>query len=389
MLVEPDSGPAPMHARAECHKLVSTMRGELESLAREDTRLQAVSVTAAVAALVLVLFGLSAASPRAASTPSTGVGSGGCAAAERLPARRLRVGVVLTGELNSPFEKLLYGGLQRAVRELGVDGRALVLGPKETGLASFSYLARQGFDVVVGDALTIEAMDAAALRFPGTCFVNIDARVEAFPHRPANVGGTIYRVEQAAYLAGYLGALVERQEPGRHVVSSIGGAKVPPVDRFIAGFQAGARKADPNVTILNDYAQIFSVPSRCRQLALHQIAQGSGVLFQVAGTCGLGALQAAKEKHVWGIGVDADESSVGPQVMTSVLKNLDVALVRAIRSILAGTFRAGTNATLSLRNCGVGLGKISPRVPRALVTKMERVRRQVLAGRIAVPVALD
>lgn len=349
-------------------------------------RLAVVTTAALVVALVLAGPLGSASFPGGRS--ATGAAKG-CAAAERLPKRPLRVGVVLgPAGLDDAYGTIVHRGLRRAVSRLGIVGRTLTAGPKENGSATYSYLARQGYDLLVGDASTALGLEAAAGQFPRTCFLSIDGGVETFPFRPPNVAGTVYRVEQAAYLAGYLAALVEQRRPGRHVVSSVGGAPVEPVDRFIAGFRAGARRADPHVGLLNGYTQDFLAAAKCRAVALHQIAEGSGVVFQVAGSCGLGALQAAREKHVWGIGVDTDESSLGPHVLTSVLKNVDVALFRAVRSLQTGTFRPGTNAVLSLKDGGVGLGRISPLVPRGLVARTERVRQQLVSGRLTAPATL-
>ena len=88
----------------------------------------------------------------------------------------------------------------------------------------------------------------------------------------------------------------------------VGGQKIPPVDHYIAGFQAGAKAADPELESLNAYSQDFIDQAKCKEIALDQIAKGSKVVFQVAGRCGLGALDAAKEKGVQGIGVDADQA---------------------------------------------------------------------------------
>lgn len=348
--------------------------------------------TAALALASALLVALLAVAPVGSSSSSGDLRAApgaGCTAAERLPPRKLRVGLVLDAGLTNPFDAIMFRGLQRAVRELGVEGKALVMGPKEGALASLSYLARQRFDLIAtSGGLYGDALDAAALQFPGVCFLSLDGPRSMLAHRPRNLRETLYRSEEASYLAGYLAVLVAKRQPGRPVVSTVGGARIPQVDRFIAGFRAGARRADPDVRLLGGYTQEFGDEKKCRALALHQIAEGSRVVFQVAGTCGLGALQAAKEKHVWGIGVDADESYLGPHVLTSVLKNMDVALVREVRSLLAGTFRTSSTDVLTLANGGVGLGTISPRVPRALVAKLERVRREVIAGRIAVPATL-
>ena len=83
------------------------------------------------------------------------------------------------------------------------------------------------------------------------------------------------------------------------------------MDHYIAGYQAGAKKANPDIKTLNAYSQDFVDQAKCKEIALDQIAQGSKVVFQVAGQCGLGALDAAKEKGVQGIGVDADQAYLG------------------------------------------------------------------------------
>src|SRR4030095_16390412 len=134
------------------------------------------------------------------------------------------------------------------------------------------------------------------------------------------------REEQAGYLAGHLAALVLTLSPGEEVLSSVGGQRVPAGERYIAGYQAGARGANPHVTTLNSYTDDFWDPAKGRSVALSQIAKGSRVVFQVASACGLGALQAASERGVWGIGVDVDQSHLGRHILTSALVRFDVAV---------------------------------------------------------------
>jgi basic membrane protein A len=157
------------------------------------------------------------------------------------------------------------------------------------------------------------------------------------------------------------------------VISSVGGDEIPTVDRFIAGYQAGAKKANSRITILNGYTRDFL------------IAKGSGVVFQVASACGLGALEAAGEQGVWGIGVDVDQSFLGSHILTSAAKRLDVAVYETVAAFRRGTFRTGGTAVFSLRNDGVGLGAISPKVPRSFLAELKRVRAQIVAGAIRIP----
>jgi basic membrane protein A len=105
------------------------------------------------------------------------------------------------------------------------------------------------------------------------------------------------------------------------------------------------------------------------------------VVFQVAGGCGLGALDAAKEKHVWGIGVDADQSFLGPHILTSAVKRVDTAVFDAIKLVKDGKFRGG-NITFGLKDNGVAIGKISPKVPKSEVAKVMQVRADIISGKI-------
>jgi basic membrane protein A len=307
-----------------------------------------------------------------------GAGVGGSGAAPR----PLRVGLVLEpAGPKDPYGGIILSGFRRAVREFGVDGRALTQGPAESALPVFASLSRQRYDLVIGlGILQADDLDRAALAYPQTRFAIVDTPWEDLPHRPRNVLGTRYHVEEAAYLAGYLAALLEKRRPGRDVVSAVGGFKVPTVDPFIAGFRAGARAADPRVTVLVAYANEFVDTGKCRRAAQAQIAKGSGAVFAVAGGCGLGALEAAKDKGVWGIGVDADQSALGLHILTSVLKRMDVAVYDMIRELKSDTFRTGRSTVFDLRDGGVGLGKVSPKVPRALLARVERVRKQIAAG---------
>ena len=118
-----------------------------------------------------------------------------------------------------------------------------------------------------------------------------------------------------------------------------------------------SEKTDPGVKSLFSYSQDFVDQAKCKELALNQIAEGSQVVFQVAGGCGLGALDAAKEKNKQGIGVDADQSYLGDQIMTSALKKVDEAAFTAAKEVQDGSFQAGTDKVFDVKSGGVGYGK--------------------------------
>jgi basic membrane protein A len=101
--------------------------------------------------------------------------------------------------------------------------------------------------------------------------------------------------------------------------------------------------------------------------------------------CGPGTLQAAKEKGVWAIGVDVDESFRGPHVLTSAIRRGDVWIYKTVESLVDGKLKAGGTVFWDLENDGVDLGKISPKVPRAFIRQVERIRARIEAGKIKVP----
>jgi basic membrane protein A len=296
----------------------------------------------------------------------------------------INVGLVTdVGGLNDRgFNHLAYVGVQQAKQRLGASFRVFLSNSSSDYVPNLTKFAREHYDVTIGVGFTeAEAIDTAATRFPDEKFAIVDVDQTSEPHKPKNLLGLLFREQEVGYLAGYLAALEEKRRPGPDVIGSVGGQKQPPVDRFIAGYQAGAKAADPGIKVLNGYSQSFSDQQKCKEIALDQIAQGAGVIFQVAGGCGLGALEGAKQKGVWGIGVDADQSFLGPHILTSAVKRVDTAVYLAIKSVKDGTFKGG-NVTYGLKDNGVALGKISPRVPKSEIAKVQRVRADIISGKL-------
>ena len=311
-------------------------------------------------------------------------GAGGQAASG---ASTLKIGMVTdaSGLNDRGFNHLAYVGMLQAQKRFGVHIRVAQSRSPADYIPNLASFARQGYDLVLGVGYTeIGAMGAVAKRFPKTRFAIVDVANGDLAGKPKNVLGLLFHEEQVGYLAGYLAGLETKRLPGRDVVSSVAGEKQPPVDRFVAGYQAGAKRANPRVTAINSYSQDFNDQAKCKAIALNQIAAGSVAVFAVAGGCGLGALDAARERKVWGIGVDSDQSFLGAHILTSATKKVDRAVFLAIKSVADGRFHGG-NAVYGLEDSGVGLGKISPRVPKAEVAALNRIQAQIVAGKIVPP----
>jgi basic membrane protein A len=300
----------------------------------------------------------------------------------------VKVGLITdAGQLNDRgFNQLAYEGLKRAQAELGVEGRVLESRSAAEYVPNMTTLVRQDYDLIIGVGFAQgDAIATAAQQFPDTKFVIIDVDQSTLKGAPPNVVGMLFQEEEVGYLAGYLAGLAAKRDEGPDVIGSVGGFKEPPVDRFIAGYQAGAKAAAPGIRTLNGYSSDWDDQAKCKELALNQIQAGAEVVFQVAGGCGLGALDAAREREVWGIGVDADQSFLGDHVLTSALKKVDEAVFRVIQSVQDGTWQGGGNLTLGLEEDGVGLGTVSDDVPEEDVEALETVRERIAAGEIDVP----
>jgi basic membrane protein A len=236
-----------------------------------------------------------------------------------------------------------------------------------------------------------EATHTAAEEYPDTSFAIIDFAYggdgceDTNTCELPNLQGLLFKEQEPGYLAGYLAGLVTET----NTVSSVGGIKIPPVDRYIAGYQAGAKASNPDVKTLNGYSEDFVDQAKCKEVALDQIAEGSDVVFQVAGGCGLGALDAAAEKNVWGIGVDADQAFLGDHILTSALKKVDEAVFQTTQQVVDGSFAGGGVTVFGLAEEGVGLGEFSPNAPQEAIDETLAQIPSVVDGTIEVPDSLE
>ena len=169
------------------------------------------------------------------------------------------------------------------------------------------------------------------------------------------------------------------------IVASVAGVDIPPVRRFVQGFEKGARAARPNVATLNQYVPDFNDPETGQVVAQGFISQGADVIFGVAGETGSGGLLAAHEAGVMAIGVDVDQyfayPEVGPSLLTSASKNVDVAAAAAVRDFAAGQLEPGIRLA-TLANGGVGLAPYHDwegRVPAGCHGQVEAARAAIIA----------
>jgi basic membrane protein A len=338
---------------------------------------------ALLVALLALTVGLSACgsddgSSSSGSSESTSTSSGDSGG------KKLKIAMVTDiGGLNDrSFNASAYKGLKEAKSQLGADIRVLTSSSNADYVPNLSSLARQKYDLVVAVGfLMAEATEKVAKSFPNTKFAIIDVSQAAMKSKPANVEGLLFAEQQSGYLAGTVAGLYVKDKGGDQVISSVGGQKIPPVDHYIAGYRAGAEKANPGIKVLNGYSQDFVDQAKCKEIALDQISKGSQVVFQVAGQCGLGALDAAKEKGAQGIGVDADQSYLGGHILTSAVKKIDEAVLQTVKKLQDGTFKAG-DTVFDVKSGGAGLGKLSSEGSK-YEEQAKKAQEQIASGEIS------
>jgi basic membrane protein A len=307
-----------------------------------------------------------------------GDGGGGEAQGEAI-----RAGMVTDiGGLNDrSFNFLANRGMQQAESELGTETRVLISDSNADYVPNLTQLAQQQYDLIVPVGfLMADATNTVATKVPNANFAIVDFSATGLKNKPKNVQGLLFKEQEAGYLAGYLAGLWAKDN-NANTISSVGGQKIPPVDHYIAGYQAGAEAANPGIETLNGYSQDFVDQAKCKEIALDQISKGSKVVFQVAGQCGLGALDAAKEEGVQGIGVDADQGYLGPHILTSALKKVDVAVFKAVKRVQSGNFKGGTDVIETVANGGVGLGKLNAEGQK-YADQVKKIQDQIASGEI-------
>ena len=301
------------------------------------------------------------------------------------------------GGLNDKgFNHLAYLGLQRAEKQLGVTGRVYITQTSQDRIGNLEAAAKAGYGLVVATGFNFFSdLPQVAGSFSSTKFVGVDIGAASVTPAQQNYHGLVFKEQQAGYLVGYIAGLMIQRHPhnGKQVVSAVGANPVPAIVHYLAGFRAGAKKADPKVKVLLNYANdpTFNDQTKCKVTTQGQIARGSGIVFEAAGGCGLGGLSAAKQAGIWGIGVDADQGYLGPYMLTSALKKVDVAVYLAIkqfRSNPAG-LKGNADTVFDAKNGGVGYAPLSKKVSKAdrayITPRVNAILRQIASGKIVPP----
>jgi basic membrane protein A len=256
----------------------------------------------------------------------------------------------LGGKFDRSFNQASFEGAERFSKETGIAYEGFELQNDAQREQALRRFAERGHNPVVTAGFSYaSAMETVAPEFPDTDFVVIDAVVEQ-----PNVRSVVFNEHEGSYLVGVLAALASKT--GK--VGFVGGMDIPLIQKFACGYVQGVKATNPDAEVFQSMTgttgAAWNDPVRGGELAKSQIDQGADVVYHAAGGTGIGVLQAAADNGVLGIGVDSNQNYLHPgQVLTSMLKRVDIATYDAMMDVHNGEFTPGVQV-MGLAEDGVG-----------------------------------
>ncbi len=304
----------------------------------------------------------------------------------------IRVGLVfdIGGKNDKTFNEAAYRGLERAKKELGIEVEYVEPSEGADRESAMRGLAARGFDLVIGVGYIFGPdLERLAVQFPAIRFAGVDYAASPGVGVLPNLAGLRFREHEGGFLVGTIAALITRTK----VVAFVGGMKLPLIRKFEAGYEAGVRHTCPTCRVLSAYAgtepKAFANPTLGQELASALYGQGADVIFHAAGQTGIGVFAAAKQRNALAIGVDSDQFDAAPCcVVTSMIKNVDVAVFDIIKKVIDGQFKGG------MYELGLAEGAVSfvadernrgRLLPLDVEKRAKAMRDEIIAGKIKVP----
>ena len=302
-----------------------------------------------------------------------------------------------TGGLgDKSFNDGSFQGLKDAAVDFNLDARVVESKQQTDYVPNLSGLAEDGAKVVFGVGfLMADALLEAAANNPDTAFAGIDVWVDP-SSAPKNVQGLLFKEQESGYIAGVVAGLLTKEYASAsdrlnddNVVGMVLGMDIPPVERFQAGFYAGVKSVNPDCTVLSVVTGTFTDQAKGKESALAMIEQGADIIFQIAGLTGLGALNAADEAGIAGIGVDVDQYAVAPDaIITSAVKGITQAAYLTIKDVVDGKFVGGDNKVFGINEGATGIAPYhnwNNVIPGEVKDAVDKAIADLKAGTVVAP----
>ena len=292
----------------------------------------------------------------------------------------LKIGLItdVGGVNDGSFNQSSWEGLERAGEELGVTVNYLESATDADYKPNMETFIDEDYDLIISVGYMLaDATREAAEANPDTKFAIIDDSSIDLP----NVTSLIFHAEQASYLVGYVAGLTTKTNNIGFVV----GMTNETMNQFGYGYYAGAKDANPDVTVQQFNANSFADSATGKTMANTAITNGADIVFQAAGATGLGVIEACQEAGVYAIGVDSDQSSIAPNtVLTSAMKRVDNAVYEAVQELIDGTLEGGIKS-FDLAAGGVDIAPSQDLIAPEVITAVEEVKEKIVSGEVVVP----
>ena len=299
------------------------------------------------------------------------------------------------------FDETSHKGLIDAKAELGIETGEV----ESQTAADYAKNIQSMVDadcniiVTVGFVLSDDTL-AAAKKNPNIKFTIVDNYDPKTYPAAKNLKPLTFNTAQSSFLGGYLAAGMTKTKK----LGTFGGKKIPTVTIFMDGFSQGVdyynKQKSADVKVLGwdavkqdgQFTGDFEDVKGGQRTAQGLISQGADIIFPVAGTAGIGALQAAKTSggKVNAIWVDTDgcvsAENYCPNIISSVYKGMDVAVLNAIRSAKDGSF-SNEPYVGTLENDGTGLAPFhdfDSKVPAELKSELDALKADIISGKIKI-----
>ncbi|MFI0447722.1 BMP family protein [Actinomadura sp. 6N118] len=310
--------------------------------------------------------------------------------------KTLKVGLAfdIGGRGDQSFNDSAAAGLDRVKKDLNIQTEEISAKPDEPDADKESrlrLLATKGYNPIIGVGFAYtNSINKVAKAFPNTKFLVVDAdqcKVEG-----TNVLGACFSEEQGSFLVGAAAAL--KSKTG--TIGFIGGVNVPLIHKFQAGYEAGAKAAKPGIKVLPAKYLTeppnfdgFKNPALGTEAAKGQLDKNADVIYHAAGGAGIGVINTVGAAKKLAIGVDSDQynlpavASVKEQILTSMVKRVDLSVFDFVESVSKGTFQAGTKK-YDLSNDGVAYSASGGKVDD-IKAKLDQFKADIVSGKIKVP----
>ena len=297
-----------------------------------------------------------------------------------------RVGLVLDrgGKDDKSFNASAYEGAMMAKEKLGITLKYVEASDDNAFEPLLRAFAEKDYDLIIGIGFAQkEPIAKIAAQFPQKHFAIVDAQVDV-----PNVRSLLFEEHEGAYIVGAIAAMTSKT--GK--IGFVGGMDVPLIRRFEMGYEAGAKKINPDITVLANYVGVTSEawnnPPKGKELAMAQYDAGADVIFAAAGASGFGVFDAAEERKKLAIGVDSNQDWTKPGlILTSMLKRVDLAVFNTIQEAQAGKFTGGVKR-FGLADKGVdySIDKYNEKLlPASVRQRADELKAEIIAGKIVVP----